>query len=487
MSRLILTDRDREALHRLAAEWRSEPTSEDRGTRTRETLIGLIGGGEHFDQHAAYLLALSLVELLSPAHLPPRAESIVLRALESLAEGEGGGEYVKIVNDLRGLPDAPMLPDSPFLTLLPDMGNSSAGGARAGPWSEGAGDSERYGSALRPGKAAASESRDPALRPGDVGDSERRAPALRPGDADDSGPRAPERRLAAIAERIREAAAGGPSPALHAARSSGADMVAGSPGGDASAAGPAPPPETPDPETGEHAIPHLPGVDIEALARRTMQFAGDGARDLAPSAENTTGSSGSGRDGARSIGSTPDDGVRNRMPGAYGATGDRARNRAPSAESTPGDDARYRAPVTPSLESVLFVESAGERFALRAGDVAAILGADAHAVARIGGRPPVFVHHGVSYHFVDLAPALALEDMRSAGESDQTRTIVLLRAGGRRVALLCGGVDEQEELPVHALPPMVPREALATAAVIAGDGRPTLILDTAALAQHATG
>ena len=511
MSRLILTDRDREALHRLAAEWRSEPASEDRGARTRETLIGLTGGGEHIDQHAAYLLALSLVELLSPAHLPPRAGSIVLRALESLADGEGGGEYVKIVNDLRSLPDAPALPDSPFLSLLPGIGDSGAGGARAGPRSEDAGDGERRDPALRPGKAAASESRDPAQRPGSDSeshgpaqppgsdseshgpalrpgnDSESHGPALRPGDAGDDEARAPEQRLAAIAERIlREAAAGGPSPALHAASSSDADVAAGSPGGDASAAWRAPPPEAPDPETGEHAIPNLPGMDIETLARRTMQFAGDGARDRTPSADGTTGSVGV-RDGTRPIGSTTGDRARRRTPLAESTTGDRARNRTPSVEDALGDDARYRAPAAPGLESVLFVESAGERFALRAGDVAAILGADAHAVARIDDRPPVFMHHGVSYHFVDLAPALALGDVHGAGESGQARAIVLLRAGGRRVALLCGGVDEQEELPVHALPPMVPREAFATAAVIAGDGRPILLLDTAALAQRATG
>ena len=420
MSRLILTDRDREALHRLAAEWRSEPASEDRGARTRETLVGLTGGGEHFDQHAAYLLALSLVELLSPAHLPPRAGSIVLRALESLADGEGGGEYVKIVNDLRSLPDALALPDPPSLSLLPGMEDSGAGGAREGPRSEGTGDGER---------------RDPAL---------------------------------------------------HAVRSSGADAAAGSPGGDASAAWRAPPPEAPDPETGEHAIPNLPGVDFEALARRTMQFAGDGPRDRAPGADGTTGRAGL-RDGTRPIGGTTGDRAQRRTPLAESTTGDRARNRTPFAENTLGDDARYRAPAAPGLEPVLFVESAGERFALRAGDVAAILGAGAHAGARIDDRPPVFVHHGVSYHFVDPAPALALGDMHSAGESDRARAIVLLRAGGHRVALLCGGVDEQEELPVHALPPMVPREAFATAAVIAGDGRPILLLDTAALAEYATG
>ena len=469
MSRLILTDRDREALHRLAAEWRSEPASEDRGARTRETLIGLTGGGEHFDQHAAYLLALSLVELLSPAHLPPRVGSIVLRALESLADGEGGGEYVKIVNDLRSLPDAPALPDPPSLSLLPGMGGSGAGGAREGPRSGGAGDGERHGPALRPGSD--SESHGPAPRPGDTGDGERHGPALRPGDAGDDEARAPEQRLAAIAERIlREAAAGGPSPALHAVGSSGADVAAGSPGGDASAAWRAPPPEAPDPETGEHAIPNLPGVDFEALARRTMQFAGDGARD-----------------GTRPIGGTTGDRAQRRTPLAESTTGDRARNRTPFAENALGDDARYRAPAAPRLEPVLFVESAGERFALRAGDVAAILGAGAHAVARIDDRPPVFVHHGVSYHFVDPAPALGLGDMHGAGESDRARAIVLLRAGGHRVALLCGGVDEQEELPVHALPPMVPREAFARAAVIAGDGRPILLLDTAALAEYATG
>ena len=261
-------------------------------------------------------------------------------------------------------------------------------------------------------------------------------------------------------------------------------MTAGSPGGDASAAWRAPPPETPDPETGEHAIPNLPGMDIEALARRTMQFAGDGARDRTPGADGTTGSVGV-RDGTRPIGSTTGDRAQRRTPLAESTTGDRARNRTPFAEDTPGDDARYRAPAAPGLESVLFVESAGERFALRAGDVAAILGAG--AVARIDDRPPVFVHHGVSYHFVDLAPVLALGDMHGAGESGQARAIVLLRAGGRRVALLCSGVEEEEELPVHALPPMVPREAFATAAVIAGDGRPILLLDTAALAQRATG
>lgn len=375
----MLTDRDRETLHRLAAEWRSESASEDRGVRTREMLIGLIGGeGEHFDQHAAYLLALSLVELLSSAHLPLRAGSVVLRALESLADAEGGGEYVKTLNDLRGLPGAPMLPDSPCLSLLPGVGSSSAGGAWAEPRSEGAVESGIHGTA------------------------------------------------------------GEPSPARRAARSSDADPMTAPAGGDASAAWD----ETPDPEAAEDAVPILPGVDLEALARRAMQFAGNGVPD-----------------GARS--------------------------RTPFAGETHGADARGGAPATPGLEPVLFLESGGERFALRAGDVTGILDAGGHDAARIDGRPPVFVHRGESYHFVDPARALALEEAGGAGGSGPARVIVLLRGGGRRVALLCGGAGEREELPVHALPPMVPREALATAAVIPGDGRPILLLDTAALAEHA--
>ena len=529
MSRLILTDRDREALHRLAAEWRSEPASEDRGARTRETLIGLIGGGEHLDRHAAYLLALSLVELLSPAHLPPWAGPVVLRALESLADGEGGGEYMKIMNDLHGLPGAPTPPDSPFLSLLPGMGGAGVGGAQAEPRSEDTGETGVHGLALRTEDVGESGSHGPAPGSGSAGDGEGRDPS----------------------------------------------------------------PETLDPEAAEHAIPNFPGVDIEALARRAIQFAGnsgrDGARSRAPNgqgaltAESTSGSgivpdgappvghgfadgarsrapngqgaltaestSGSGivPDGAPPVGHGFADGVRSRAPNGQGALtaesasgsgivpdgappvghgfadgarsrapngqgaltaestsgsgivpdgappvghgfADGAQSRTPDAERTPGGDVLPdRAPAAPSLESVLFFEVAGERFALRAGDVTAILGAGAHDAARIDGRPPVFVHHGVSYRFVDPARALALGDIRNAGESGPARTIVLLCGGGRRIALLCGGIDEREELPVHALPPMVPREALATAAVIAGDGRPVLLLDTAALAGHASG
>ena len=455
MSRLILTDRDREALHRLAAEWRSEPSPEDRGARTRETLIGLIGGGEHLDRHAAYLLALSLVELLSPAHLPPWAGPVVLRALESLADGEGGGEYMKIMNDLHGLPGAPMPPDSPFLSLLPGMGGAGVGGAQAEPRSEDTGETGVHGLALRTEDAGESGSHGPAPGSGSAGDGEGRDPS----------------------------------------------------------------PETLDPEATEHAIPNFPGVDIEALAKRAIQFAGnsgrDGARSRAPNgqgaltAESTSGS-GIVPDGAPPVGHGFADGARSRAPNGQdaltaesasgsgivrdglppigGTIGDGARSRTPSAERTPGGDVLPdRAPATPSLESVLFFEVAGERFALRAGDVTAILGAGAHDAARIDGRPPVFVHHGVSYRFVDPARALALGDIRNAGESGPARTIVLLCGGGRRIALLCGGIDEREELPVHALPPMVPREALATAAVIAGDGRPVLLLDTAALAGHASG
>ena len=455
MSRLILTDRDREALHRLAAEWRSEPASEDRGARTRETLIGLIGGGEHLDRHAAYLLALSLVELLSPAHLPPWAGPVVLRALESLADGEGGGEYMKIMNDLHGLPGAPTPPDSPFLSLLPGMGGAGVGGAQAEPRSEDTGETGVHGLALRTEDAGESGSHGPAPGSGSAGDGEGRDPS----------------------------------------------------------------PETLDPEATEHAIPNFPGVDIEALAKRAIQFAGnsgrDGARSRVPNgqgaltAESTSGS-GIVPDGAPPVGHGFADGARSRAPNgqdaltAESASGsgivpdgappvghgfaDGARSRTPDAERTPGGDVLPdRAPAAPSLESVLFFEVAGERFALRAGDVTAILGAGAHDAARIDGRPPVFVHHGVSYRFVDPARALALGDIRNAGESGPARTIVLLCGGGRRIALLCGGIDEREELPVHALPPMVPREALATAAVIAGDGRPVLLLDTAALAGHASG
>ena len=458
--RPMLTDRDREALHRLAAEWRSESAPEDRGARTRETIIGLMGGeGEHLDRHAAYLLALSLVELLSPERLPPRAGPIVLRALESLADGEGGREYVKIMNDMRGLPGVPALPDPPVLPLPPGMGSSGAGDARAEPGSEGAGESALHDPASRAERDGEAGNRDPAPPSGKTGAGESPDPA---------------RRLAAITERIlREAAAGEPSPAGRAAGSPGADVVA-DPAGGASAAWAAPPPRIPDPGTGEHAVANLPGVDIEALARRTMQFAGngarDGSRDRAPDGR-----------GALTAERTSGSGIVREGPHPTGAG---ARSRAPSTGKALGGDARDRAPATPGLEPVLFLESAGERFALRAGDVTEVLGAGAHDAARTDGRPPVFVHHGESYHFVDLARALALGD---TGESGPARVVVLLRRGGRRVALLCGGVDGREELPVHALPPMVPREALATAAVIAGDGRPILLLDTAALAQYAGG
>ena len=464
MPRLILTDRDRETLHRLAAEWRSEPAPEDRGARTRETLIGLIGGGEHFDRHAAYLLALSLVELLSSAHLPSRAGSVVLRALESLADGEGGGEYVKIMNDLRGLPGAPTLPDSPCLSLLPDVGSPGAGGVRAEPW---------------PGGAGESGSRDPALWPGGAGDDESHDPAPGPGDAGDGGSRDPALHPAAATGRIpREATAGGePSPTRRTARPSDADPVADPAGGDASAAWDAPPPEAPEPEAAERAMPNLPGVDIEALARRAMQFAGNGIRD--GSRSRTPRGEGALTAQGRSGGS-----ARDGLHSTSGPAGGGAQSRTPFVGKAHGDDARDRAPATPGLEPVLLLESAGERFALRAGDVIEILGAHAHDAARTGGRPPVFVHRGESYPIVDPVRALALEDTGGAGRSGPARAIVLLRGGGRRVALLCGGVGEREELPVHALPPMVPREALATSAVIPGGGRPVLLLDTAALAEH---
>ena len=448
MSRLILTDRDREALHRLAAEWRSEPASEDRGARTRETLIGLIGGGEHLDRHAAYLLALSLVELLSPAHLPPWAGPVVLRALESLADGEGGGEYVKIMNDLHGLPGAPMPPDSPFLSLLPGMGGAGVGGAQAEPRSEDTGETGVHGLALRTEDVGESGSHGPAPGSGSAGGSEGRDAASGPGDVGESGSH-------------------GPAPGSGSA-------------GDGEGRDPSP--ETLDPEATEHAIPNFPGVDIEALAKRAIQFAGnsgrDGARSRAPNGQDALTAESASGSGI----------VRDGLPPIGGTIGDGAQSRTPDAERTPGGDVLPdRAPAAPSLESVLFFEVAGERFALRAGDVTAILGAGAHDAARIDGRPPVFVHHGVSYRFVDPARALALGDVRNAGESGPARTIVLLCGGGRRIALLCGGIDEREELPVHALPPMVPREALATAAVIAGDGRPVLLLDTAALAGHASG
>ena len=597
MPRLILTDRDRETLHRLAAEWRSEPGPEDRGARTREAIIGLVGGDSgHLDRYAAYLLLLSLLELLSPAHLPPRAGPVVLRALESLADGEGGREYVKIMDDMRALPGATTLSDSPLLSLPPGMGSPGAGDARTEPGPEAAGESAIHGPAPRAehdagsgsrgpapwfGEAGAGDGREPAPRPGIAGDArtepgpeaagesaihgpapraehdagsgsrgpapwsgeagagDRREPAPRPGIAGDGGSRDPTLRPAAVTERIlREATAGEPPPAHRAARSSGAETGAsdgrepaprpgiagdggsrdpalrpaavterilrgattGEPspahraagssgaegtadpdGGDASAAWDAPPPGTPDPGAAGHAVANLPGVDIEALARRITQFAGNGARDgtrpRAPGGQDppTAGSTSGGgivRDGPRPIG---------------GPTGGGARSRAPLAGKTPGDDARDRAPATPSLESVLLLESAGERFALRAADVTGVLGPGVHDAARTDGGPPGFVHHGESYHFVDLARALALGDTGNADESGPARVVVLLRRGGRRVALLCGGVDEREELPVHPLPPVVPREALATAAVIAGDGRPLLLLDTAALAQYAGG
>ena len=326
--------------------------------------------------------------------------------------------------------------------------------------------------------------------------------------------------------------------------------------GDAPAAWSAPLPETPESEAAQDIIPNLSGVDIEALARRAMRFAGngvpDGARSRTPDGQGalTAESRSDGavmRDGPRPTSDPTGDGARSRTPDGEGAliaesgsddgvmrdgprptsdpTGDGARSRTPDgqdaliaesgsdggvmrddprptsdptgsggarsrtpfARKTHDDDARDRAPATPDLESVLFLESAGERFALRAGDVAEIVGAGADDAARTHGRPPVFVHRGESYRFVDLARALALEDTGSADESGPARVIVLLRDGGRRVALLCGGVDEREELPVHALPPMVPREALTTAAVVSGDDRPTLLLDTAALAEHAGG
>ena len=324
--------------------------------------------------------------------------------------------------------------------------------------------------ALRTEDVGESGSHGPAPGSGSAGDGEGRDAASGPGGAGESGSH-------------------GPAPG------------SGSAGDDE---GRDPSPETLDPEAAEHAIPNFPGVDIEALAKRAIQFAGnsgrDGARSRAPNgqgaltAESTSGSGivpdgAPNGQGALTAESTSGSGiVPDGAPPVGHGFADGARSRTPDAERTPGGDVLPdRAPAAPSLESVLFFEVAGERFALRAGDVTAILGAGAHDAARIDGRPPVFVHHGVSYRFVDPARALALGDIRNAGESGPARTIVLLCGGGRRIALLCGGIDEREELPVHALPPMVPREALATAAVIAGDGRPVLLLDTAALAGHASG
>lgn len=129
-----------------------------------------------------------------------------------------------------------------------------------------------------------------------------------------------------------------------------------------------------------------------------------------------------------------------------------------------------RLPLTVALVPVLFFEAAGERLAVPAAEVEETLRSP--EVERAGAAEVVRLRD-------EVVPLARPGRIFGWGDGDDPRFLVVLRRGGRAVALAADRLLEQRPATVRALPAGLGDPAGVSGATVAPDGRVVLLLDPA--------
>lgn len=138
-----------------------------------------------------------------------------------------------------------------------------------------------------------------------------------------------------------------------------------------------------------------------------------------------------------------------------------------------------RIPITLAIAAALIVEAGGERFALPQAAVEELVRTPgAGRIERVGETELLRLREQL-LPLVRLAPLLGLPD---AGEA---ATVIVLRAGTERFAVLVDNVADTEEIVVKPLAPILRHLTIFGGNTILGDGAVTMILDPVGIGRAA--
>jgi chemosensory pili system protein ChpA (sensor histidine kinase/response regulator) len=151
-----------------------------------------------------------------------------------------------------------------------------------------------------------------------------------------------------------------------------------------------------------------------------------------------------------------------------------------ASEAGRGTAFTVRLPLTLAVVRALLVRAAGQTFALPLEAVEQILRPDEDQIERIG-RDPVVRAGGAIYPLVPLARALGVR--AADAPSDARPLVVLVKAGGKRVALQVDQLLGGREVVVKSLGRQHKNLFGVSGATLLGDGTVVLILNPAELTR----
>ncbi|WP_127126430.1 chemotaxis protein CheW [Georgenia sp. SYP-B2076] len=149
-------------------------------------------------------------------------------------------------------------------------------------------------------------------------------------------------------------------------------------------------------------------------------------------------------------------------------------------DSTVGEGTTWhlRIPLTLAILPVLTVETADQTFALPQAALRELIALDDGEEIEHVGPAPVYRLRG------ELLPLVALDRFLGLGGGAGARTIVVLKAHGRRFGLLVDRVLDTVEIVVTPLPERLRQVGAYNGATVLGDGRVALLLDPRAVARR---
>ncbi|WP_246721837.1 chemotaxis protein CheW [Methylosinus sp. H3A] len=152
-----------------------------------------------------------------------------------------------------------------------------------------------------------------------------------------------------------------------------------------------------------------------------------------------------------------------------------------------GASVTLRIPLTLAITPALILSSNGSRFAIPQMTVVELVGVGRgfeHTIQYIHDAPVLRLRNDVLF-LLDLAATLGLG--RPAEDEEETRDgfVVVLRVGSARFGLLVEMIADVQEVVIEPLVSALARLGVFSGQTILGDGSVVLILDPAALLEHA--
>jgi chemosensory pili system protein ChpA (sensor histidine kinase/response regulator) len=142
-----------------------------------------------------------------------------------------------------------------------------------------------------------------------------------------------------------------------------------------------------------------------------------------------------------------------------------------------GTTVRITLPTTTAIDEVLLVQTGTQLFALPVGLVDQVIPVDVSDLLR--RTPRTVTVHG------DMLPALVLAPLVGEPAPLEQAVAVVLRTGGRAMALVVDRVQAQHEAVIRPLGPMLETHPLLAGAVISGTGAVILVLHAGQLLELA--